>query len=79
MQQTASKAGDIVRLKSGGPYMTIRETVDDDLRCQWFDTEDYSQVREATFPTACVVPVEVKEPVPSWGHSRGGTCRSYAP
>ena len=60
--------------------MTIRETVNDTLCCQWFDLEDYSQVREATFPAACVVPVEVNEPVPGWGHARtGGTYRSYAP
>lgn len=59
--------------------MTIRETVEDQLRCQWFDVEDYSQVREATFPVACVVSVEVHEPAATWGTSRPGTYRSYAP
>ncbi len=79
MPTPTSKAGDTVRLKSGGPTMTIREAVEDQLRCQWFDVEDYSQVREATFPVACVVPVEVNEPVAAWAKFRTGTYRSYAP
>ena len=30
------KAGDVVQLKSGGPKMTVRETDDDGVFCQWF-------------------------------------------
>jgi len=30
-------AGDLVKLKSGGPVMTVKEKLyDGDLRCQWF-------------------------------------------
>ncbi|QKM52184.1 YodC family protein [Burkholderia glumae] len=30
------KISDIVKLKSGGPDMTIHEIVDSDYECQWF-------------------------------------------
>jgi len=29
--------GDVVRLKSGGPKMTVLETKDDMVTCKWFD------------------------------------------
>ena len=32
--------GDIVRLKSGGPLMTVTLGGGDRVRCQWFDTEN---------------------------------------
>jgi uncharacterized protein YodC (DUF2158 family) len=31
------KAGDVVRLKSGGPLMTVLATSDDQVWTQWFD------------------------------------------
>ncbi len=30
------KVGDVVRLKSGGPLMTIESIKDEDLNCIWF-------------------------------------------
>ena len=40
----AFKTGDLVKLKSGGPLMTVRGTDREglDVRCDWFDsTNDY--------------------------------------
>ncbi len=49
------KVGDIVRLRSGGPKMTVTAVVDDygtpTVRCAWFDGSRQSQ---ASFPAAAV-------------------------
>ena len=37
------KPGDIVRLKSGGPRMTIQAILDDRVVCKWFDKNDTEQ------------------------------------
>jgi uncharacterized protein YodC (DUF2158 family) len=34
------KAGDTVRLKSGGPLMTVTMIVDQEIQCMWFDKKD---------------------------------------
>ena len=41
------KAGDTVRLKSGGPLMTIKSAdgLDDSILCEWFDKDDKPQVK----------------------------------
>ncbi len=31
--------GSVVRLKSGGPYMTVRAINNEDYECQWFDKD----------------------------------------
>jgi uncharacterized protein YodC (DUF2158 family) len=41
------KTGSLVRLKSGGPAMTVRSVTGAQIRCQWF-TED-SLAQEYTF------------------------------
>ncbi len=31
------KEGDVVRLKSGGPPMTVEQIYDEDISCVWFE------------------------------------------
>lgn len=40
--------GDLVRLHSGGPLMTVNEVKDDQVECVWTDTD--GQPDDATFP-----------------------------
>jgi uncharacterized protein YodC (DUF2158 family) len=43
----AFRVGMNVKLRSGGPKMTIREISADTVRCSWFDK---ATLREADFP-----------------------------
>ena len=53
------KVGDIVRLKSGGPKMTVEILLGDgELKCQWFDG---SELQEARFDPDVVLLVEEEE------------------
>ncbi len=42
MSENVFKVGDTVRLKSGGPVMTVKEVDDqaDEVHCQWFVDEE---------------------------------------
>jgi uncharacterized protein YodC (DUF2158 family) len=40
------KEGDLVRLKSGGPVMTVEELYDEDLSCVWFEKVGNKQVMQ---------------------------------
>jgi uncharacterized protein YodC (DUF2158 family) len=42
------KAGDLVRLNSGGPLMTVLRSAGGYLECGWFD-EDHRNYSEAAF------------------------------
>jgi uncharacterized protein YodC (DUF2158 family) len=41
--------GDLVRLKSGGPMMTVSAVKDDEVECIW--TDDSGRPNDATFST----------------------------
>ncbi|WP_404374007.1 YodC family protein [Sphingomonas sp. MMS24-J45] len=34
------KIGDLVKLKSGGPFMTVSWMQEDDVGCNWFNQND---------------------------------------
>ena len=52
--------GDVVRLKSGGPAMTVATKADGTtVYCAWFDGADHKQ---ATFAIAALEPAEVDHP-----------------
>jgi uncharacterized protein YodC (DUF2158 family) len=36
----AIKIGDVVRLKSGGPKMTVQERYENEWLCKWFDSKN---------------------------------------
>lgn len=47
MNEVNIKLGDVVRLKSGGPMMTIYEMTDNRISCKWFDEKH--NLRYGTF------------------------------
>lgn len=38
-KDTKLKIGDIVKLKSGSPKMTVIHVYEDNIRCTWFDSK----------------------------------------
>ena len=54
------KPGDIVRLKSGGPQMTVEsiDKKDGGLLCLWFDE---GQLEDAVFESVALVPTTVPQ------------------
>lgn len=40
------KKGDVVGLKSGGPVMTVCDTKNTLVRCQWFNDKDELKVED---------------------------------
>ena len=47
---TTFSTGDIVRLKSGGPKMTVLESGGEQVQCKWFDRN--GKMHTDSFPTA---------------------------
>jgi uncharacterized protein YodC (DUF2158 family) len=46
-------SGDIVRLRSGGPMMTVRSVEGDQVICAWWSPDD-NDYRSGTFPIAMI-------------------------
>jgi uncharacterized protein YodC (DUF2158 family) len=44
--------GDVVKLKSGGPFMTVNSVVDNDVQCIWFHED--STVEMYSFKFDCL-------------------------
>lgn len=61
------KTGDVVRLRSGGPLMTVDERLIEpaqeagEVRCIWFEGDE---VKRGTFPAAALIEVP-KEKLPA--------------
>jgi uncharacterized protein YodC (DUF2158 family) len=53
MEQSKYVIGQEVRLKSGGPQMTINEVSSDGARCYWFDV---NTLNSAWFALDAIVP-----------------------
>jgi uncharacterized protein YodC (DUF2158 family) len=51
------KVGDLVKLKSGGPVMTVVDVDEDEVTCVWF-----RKLREADFETVTLEKVEGPAP-----------------
>lgn len=45
------EVGDVVRLKSGGPMMTVRGVKDSVIDCVWFDTDNNYHVNKFNIRT----------------------------
>lgn len=55
------KVGSVVKLKSGGPYMTVTDLNGrGGVACTWFD-KDKVEVKGYTFPTDALAEVQLKE------------------
>jgi uncharacterized protein YodC (DUF2158 family) len=56
------KVGDLVKLKSGGPVMTVVDVDEDEVTCVWFPSNDHRKLREADFETVTLEKVEGPAP-----------------
>jgi len=54
MDNIEFNVGDIVKLKSGGPEMTIQSTSDTYVRCQWFAGK---KLDKGSFPNESIIKV----------------------
>jgi len=64
------KVGDVVKLKSGGPEMTVNYRHDDgDYYCQWFAGK---KLESGQFPEDSLEPASVKPPIPTPGAGGAG-------
>jgi uncharacterized protein YodC (DUF2158 family) len=56
MDNQELQIGDVVKLKSGGPALTVTDSQDDaEVMCVWYDGRDFSQ---RVFPTGALVKVD---------------------
>lgn len=47
------KIGALVRLRSGGPVLTVTEVADGKATCTWFQSDEF---KNTTFPLAALAP-----------------------
>jgi uncharacterized protein YodC (DUF2158 family) len=50
--------GDLVKLKSGGPVMTVTNVDDDEVTCVWFPEADYTELCECELNDATLEKVD---------------------
>lgn len=53
------KKGDVVKLASGGPLMTVTYvSPDGKIECWWFQTSSHEKPSWATFPKEALIPAK---------------------
>ncbi|MBN8231199.1 DUF2158 domain-containing protein [Corallococcus macrosporus] len=62
--------GDIVKLKTGGPAMTVQALTPGGPRCQWFAGR---KLEQSVFPSASLEPTSVKPQIPDPGSGGAGS------
>ena len=75
MENEYTCAGDIVMLRSGGPWMTVEETEDGEVHCSYFVE---GHLEHATFREEALLRLYEAEPAGGargGGHGRAGTAR----
>ena len=56
------KIGDVVKLKSGGPIMTVNNIEENgEMYCKWFAGEHFDKVYKDYFPPDSLIRVNVDE------------------
>ena len=69
-------AGDLVRVRSGGPLMTVTGIQGDQVNCSWTDWN--GDLKSESFPTAVLgVPVTIPPPDPSLEQDERATDQYY--
>jgi uncharacterized protein YodC (DUF2158 family) len=72
----ALRSGDLVRVRSGGPLMTVTGIQGDQVNCAWTDWD--GALKSETFPIAVLsVPVTVPPPDPELDKDMRATDRYY--
>jgi len=56
--------GDVVKLKSGGPFMTVSIVNPTEVYCKWFDTENH--LNEDSFPKDSLDSYEMSKMSNNW-------------
>ena len=70
MAKSRFQVGDVVKLKSGGPEMTVQdEDESGEYHCQWFAGK---KLASGWFPEAGLEPASVKPPIPAPGAGGAG-------
>lgn len=61
-KESVLRPGDVVRLKSGGPNMTVNiaHAADDDIQCVWYNSDGTYHTH--CFSEACLAPVPGTKP-----------------
>ena len=59
------QVGDVVKLKSGGPEMTVTYITDNSkIQCHWFKS-DFDNAKHDSFPPAALLKVAWKREIPA--------------